>query len=296
MKKFINIIPALLALLVILLFIGCREVPPTIDFNPKVNYKTSISSTIPVAEKTKIFIEDITGVKCLQCPKAADKIKVIISANPDQVVAIGVYTFALIPLTSPWVNFDTLNTEDADYIYSNIYESPVAIPTGGVNRSVFKGETSVNVSNTKWSGYADSIKIKQSPVIISSKIIKYDSISHKVIFHVDISFAKFYTDELNLSIYLTESKIISKQAMPDGTTKDDYEHNHVLRKTITSFPLKISKDKTGNYEAGRIFDIDDFEVQLNPKWKPENCSFAIIVNRFDTKSKEVVQAAGLDLQ
>ena len=296
MKKFINIIPALLALLVILLFIGCREVPPTIDFNPKVNYKTSISSTIPVAEKTKIFIEDLTGVKCSNCPVAANIIKTISDANPGNVVAIGVYPFALPQLTAPWKGFDTLNTKDADDIFSNIYGNPTAIPMGGVNRTIFNGETSVTLSRSKWSGYADIIKLQESPVVITIKIVSYDSVAHKAIVHVTVLFAKPYSEELNLSIYLTESKILSKQIMPDGITKDDYEHNHVLRKTITSFPLKITKDKIGNYGAGRIFDIDDFEVQLHPKWKAENCSFAIIVNRSDINSKEVVQAAELDLQ
>ena len=293
MKKFLS---PLCVLWVFLLFAGCREIPPTIDFSPKLNYKTSVSASIPMAQKTKIFIEDLTGVKCPGCPNAAIRLKAISDANPGNVIALAVYSFSLAPLTSPWKDFDTLNTKDADDIFSNIYESPTAIPMGGVNRTIFNGETSVTLSSTKWSGYADVIKVMESPVVISSEIVSYDSNTYKAIVHLTVSFAKSYSEELNLSIYLTESKIISKQRMPDGSDKDDYEHNHVLRKTITSFPLKITKDIIGNYEAGRLFEVDDFEVQLNKKWKKENCAFAIIVHRSDTKSKEVVQAAELVLQ
>jgi hypothetical protein len=37
-------------------------------------------------------------------------------------------------------------------------------------------------------------------------------------------------------------------------------------------------------------------VDLDSKLKIENCGFIILVNRFDANSKEVLQAAELDLQ
>jgi hypothetical protein len=72
----------------------------------------------------------------------------------------------------------------------------------------------------------------------------------------------------------------------------------VLRKAVTAYNginLKIDAATTGNYLAGRTFE-KDFEVTLDAGWKRDNCGFVILVNRFDTNSKEVLQASELDLK
>jgi len=275
--------------------ISCRELPPLIDFGVQLRDTTYVTGAIPAQEKTKIFIEDLTGVRCNNCPKAAERLHNIIVANPGNVIGVAVYSYSISTLTAPWENFDTLNTIDADVIFNTIYGSPSAIPAGGVNRRVFPGETSTNVSSTKWSGYADLVKIQESPIVLSAKVMNYDDVTRIAKIQVKVIFAKAYKEALDLSVFLTESKILSKQKLEDGTEKDDYEHNHVLRRSLTSFPLKTNAQTIGNYEAGRVFE-KDFEVTLKSKWKKQNCSFAIIVNHIDNSSKEVVQAFELPLQ
>jgi len=290
MKKLVNLS---FALSFYILLSGCREIPPIIDFGDKTKDTTYISANIPLPVKTKIFIEDLTGVRCQNCPKAAERLKAIMDANPDNTVALGVYFFPLFTLTAPWENFDTLNTIDADVIYTNIYNSPGNIPIGGVNRKLFNGETSISISSTKWSGYADLVKAQESPVIIGATVTSFDDVSRKAIIHVKVTFTKPYSEELDLSVYLTESKIISKQSKDLGVLDSFYVHNHVLRKSLTSYPLKVNSVIKGNYEAGRVFE-KDFEVVLKNKWKKENCSFAIIVNGINANT-EVVQAEELHL-
>jgi hypothetical protein len=300
MKK-ATLINSFVVLLGISLFIGCKETPPFIDFTKKVIGlidTTYTTSNIPATVLKKIYIEDITGVRCNNCPKAAIKVHEISDANPNNVVALGVYPFALTNLMNPYPGFTVLNTLEADDIFANVYNSPSAIPTGGVNRKIFSGETVINVSYNKWAGFSDIIKAEESPVIISSEITKLDTINDKARVSVKVLFTKKYDESVNLSIFLTESKILSKQSMPDGSAKDDYEHNHALRKAITNYagiPLKINVTTNGNYEPGRVFE-KEFEVDLDSKLKIENCGFIILVNRFDANSKEVLQAAELDLQ
>lgn len=283
------------------LFYGCKETPPAIDFSEKVIGlidTTYVTSNIPNAVNKMIFVEDLTGVRCNNCPKAAAKIHEIILANPDKVVALAVYPFTLNTLMSPWTGFDTLNTQIADDIFVNFYNSPSAIPAGGVNRKIFNGESSTNISYNKWAGYADEIKTEESPIIVNAKIVSYDSITRKGRISLKVVFAKAQISPVNLTVYLTESKILSKQLMPDGSTKDDYEHNHVLRKAITNYsgePLKIDGSTLGNYEAGRTFE-KEFEVLIDSKWKSENVGFVILINKFETNNKEVLQAAEIDLK
>ena len=291
-----------LALVVTIIISGCKETPPFIDFSEKIiglKDTTYLASSIPSPVVKAIYIEDLTGVRCNNCPKAASNIHDIIVANPGKVVALGVYASTLTNFMTPWPGFDNLSTTVADDIFKDIYKSPGAIPTGGVNRKEFPGEV-ITISYNSWSGFADIIKTEESPVVIRDSIITYDSTARKARIMVKVIFTKTYTEELNLSLYLMENKIISKQTMPAPAIvpKDDYEHNHVLRKAITNFsglPLKKNAATVGNYEAGRVFE-KEFEVNIDANWKAKNCAFVILVNRFDDTSKEVLQASELDLQ
>ena len=60
------------------MFSACEEVPPAIDFSePVVPSKDSTYtvSTEPPAQHKAVLIEDITGVRCINCPDAALKAK-----------------------------------------------------------------------------------------------------------------------------------------------------------------------------------------------------------------------------
>lgn len=298
-KRFKSVYPFTLAVLIALA--GCKEIPPVIDFNVKVDGLTDTSylvSPAPAPVMKTIFVEDITGVRCNNCPKAADKIKEISTANPGKVVALGIYPSALTNFMAPYPGADTLNTLVADDIFSNVYDSPSAIPTGGVNRRLFNGETTVNISYNKWLGYADVVKAEESPVVLNASIKSYNPSTRKARVLVKVMFSKSHDLPLFLSVFLTESGIISKQTMPDGKVNDAYEHNHALRMALTPYngtPLKINAQTNGMYEAGRVFE-KEFEAELKTKWSKDHCAFVVLVNRFDSNSKEVLQAFEVELK
>ncbi len=292
----------LIILIVLLLFIiGCRETPPFIDFGKKaigLKDTTYLVSPIPSPANRKIYIEDITGVRCQNCPKAASKIHEIDSMNPGNVIALALYPFFITNLTTPYPGFEILNTNDADFIYTNIYNSPSTIPGGGINRKKYPGETELNAHFNKWVGHTEILKTESTPIVLQTKLVKLDTIANKYTISVKVLFASEYKDEVNLSLLISENKIISQQSMPDGSVNAKYIHNHVLRKAITNFnglPLKILPSINGNYEAGRVFE-KEFDFSIDQKWKRKNCKIVILVNRFDANSKEVLQAAEQDLQ
>lgn len=300
MKEAIKIVSTKLYFLIIV-FCGCIEIPPDIDFSKKVEGlkdTTYITSQVPVPIKKTIFIDDISGVRCTNCPTAAEIVHKAINDNPGKVIAVTSYPKILPGLTTPFTGFEDLRTSLADNIASNIFKNPSVLPTGGVNRKIFPGETEPGMHYTKWAGSINSVKTEESPIILNGKILSIDPITKKGKLNVSVIFAKNHTESVNLTIYITENKVISKQSMPSGPAKDDYEHNHVLRAGLTTFdgiPLKINSSTTGNYEAGRTFE-KEFEFELDPKWKKENIHFVLLVNLYDVNNKEVLQAAEIDLQ
>ena len=71
MKQFVWI-----GLSMALAFTACEEIPPYIDYSVPVVPKkdtTYIASVIPAAQHKAVIIEDITGVRCNNCPSAAQK-------------------------------------------------------------------------------------------------------------------------------------------------------------------------------------------------------------------------------
>ena len=284
---------AVLYLSLFCLFLSCKEIPPFISYEiPNITLKDTsyLTSIIPNSEKTKVVIEDLTGVNCSNCPKAADKLKSIRTLYPEDIISIGEYPWSLANLTAPWLGFDTLNTKEADDIFINIFNNPPGIPTGGVNRKLFNGETTLWVSYFNWAGYADIVKSQDSKCVLSSQILNIDTVLRKAKVKIKIIFTQEYEKQLNLSVYLSENKILSKQHMPDGSKKDNYEHNHVLRYSITPYsgsPLKMPI--SNKYEAGRVFE-KEFEINFLNKLKIKNCNLIFIINRFDNESKEIIQA------
>src|SRR5688572_24500027 len=79
-----------LLFLIPLTFLSCEEEPPFIDFSPPYKTKdtTYINLTIPPAQNKAVLIEDITGVRCVNCPDAAKKARDIVTAKTEDSVVV----------------------------------------------------------------------------------------------------------------------------------------------------------------------------------------------------------------
>ena len=78
--------------------ISCKESNPPIDFGKagvtllNDTIYTLASGDIPVAENRAILIEDLTGVRCPNCPQAADVAKHIEDTmSSTEVFIVGLY-------------------------------------------------------------------------------------------------------------------------------------------------------------------------------------------------------------
>ena len=83
MKKFRILISAF----VLLTIVACEEVPPLINYEESKSLKdtTYLINTVPAAELKNVLLEDVSGVKCVNCPDAAVIAKSIMDAFPGRV-------------------------------------------------------------------------------------------------------------------------------------------------------------------------------------------------------------------
>lgn len=243
-------------LVFVVLFSSCDEVPPNIDFS--VPYKTKdtsyIATTVPAAQHKAVLIEDITGVRCINCPQAAEEAKKIVDTKTeDSVVVMGLYTKHMVTLTTPWSGYPDLRSDLSTSIV-DFLGVPGDLPKGYVDRSIFAPLTERFVQYKSWGLYTDQRLKLTTPVNInlSSKVSgRNANITLQFVYTKSVASTHKY------SLYLLEDGIVSYQL---GATPDPakYIHNHVLR---SAFGSEVGNPINATLVPGRTIEkILDYEV------------------------------------
>lgn len=269
-----------------LLFIttSCEEEKPGVSFEepekPLLDTMYLGSSVSP--QSKAVVLMDITGVRCTNCPTAAQVAKDIVAASPaNRVHILALYPFYQPPNTRPWEGYDTLNTMDAEYLASQ-FGVPLGMPTGMIDQVNYS--SSRLVAYTQWSGVvSDQLKLNTN-FNIDLKTSWNNSIKKG-----RLEIKSTYTGSATTKKYLLyaaiiENKIISKQKSNSGEI-DDYEHNHVLRKLLTS----QTGDTIQNLTAPFVVQEKHFSVTPKGKWKADNLHCLIWI--VDADTKEIIHSA-----
>ena len=267
------------ALSFVLLFSACEEIPPNIDFSPPYKTKdtTYIVGAVPAAQHKAVLVEDITGVRCVNCPQAAAKAKEIVTEKTeDSVVVMSLYINQLANFTTPWDGFPLLNTTIASTIV-DFYGIPSGLPSGYVDRAVFAPQTVRFYAYTTWKNLVNQRLQLSTPVNIdiqkslSGRALTVDL---KLQYTASVSSAQKY------AFYLIEDGIISKQT--GATDPDNYVHNHALR---YAFGNPLGNALTAALVPGRTFD-KQLEYTIPSEYNIDKCRLVCVVT--DVTSGEVV--------
>jgi Outer membrane protein Omp28 len=280
---------ALLLLSTPLMFMGCEEENPGVRFTDPEKAlldTTYIAASVPAAQTKNVMLFDITGVRCNNCPDAAAIArKIADTLNPGRVVVVALYPTSISPiLTKPWPGYDTMNNDDAEAITGSLGTVP-SLPTGCVDQ--------LKISNThyldrgSWAGHVNNQLVKTTPLNIDLST-SWIAADNKGRLEVKITYTGAVANKHLVLIGVTESGIIGKQsditAKPTGI-RDDYEHNHALRKLYTT----ASGDTlNGSLVAGRVFEKHYF-IKPRYNWKPEHLDCVVWV--VDATTKEIIHVA-----
>lgn len=281
MKSFTLIIAA-----AALFFASCEEEPPAVRFTEpeKPLLDTTYLETAPAAQDKNVLLFDITGVRCNNCPDAAAIArKIADTLHPGRVVVVALYPTSISPiLTKPWDGYDTMNNADAEALTGNLGTVP-SLPIGCVDQ--IKVSNNYYLDRGTWVGHVDNQIIKSTPVNIDINT-SWDAGNNRGRLEAKVVFTQTLSSEHLIFIGVTESGVVGKQsdqtAKPSGY-REDYVHNHALRKLYTA---TTGDSLSAPLVPGRVFE-KHYYVTPRYNWNPDNLDVVVWVVNADTK--EVLQ-------
>lgn len=299
--KFKNILPILFGIAV---FSSCIDegAADLIDFTPFVpaedtSYVDLDTFNKAITQPKNVLIEDFTGVQCSNCPDAAKKIKEIKEKHPGRIVSMGIYAGAEV-FTNPKSGHSTYDfrTQDGNNIAKALGASG-NLPEGSVDRVLFDGEESITTSRFIWLGNTETRLAENNPVTIDVNVSRADA--DTLIILVRVLYMQSVEDDANfLAVYLSEDGLIDYQYDIFEGDIEDYEHDHVFRKSLTSpsGDSLVVKGNTSPYIEGRVFqrrflvpvkkDVEGEEYRVG--WNFENLNVVACVAKKNTDDLEVI--------
>jgi len=229
----------------------------------------------------KVLLEEYTGHKCGNCPRAAEKAQELKNSYGDQLIVLSVHAgfFASTFTGNYEADYTTEAGNDWD---SNFGNSAAGNPNGMVNRIGFTQSTHI-LQDSQWGQKIDDELAKDPEYGLQVKASYDDEQGIICINTYSEKYPNANTDNVNINVVLSESHIISYQTDYDAEPSDipDYEHNHVLRASITSsWGLPISFDENVSHSS--------YCIEKESDWNKDNLSVIAFIS--DAETFEVLQA------
>lgn len=230
----------------------------------------------------KVLLEEYTGHKCGNCPRAAEKAEELLDIYGDQLVSISIHA-GFFANTYPGNYENDYTTPTGDAWDTHFGNSNAGNPNGMINRRGYNDGSHI-LQHSQWAQNISDILSQEPEAYIDITPI-YANNSLSLTARTEI--LKDLDVPLNLTVVLTESKIISYQTDYDAEPSSipDYEHNHMLRASLTG----TWGDDLGqvNYITGDLI-AKSYNFELDTAWNVENMSIVAFISNANTF--EVIQA------
>ena len=281
MKKiFLLIVVSSLAL------VGCKERFNGINYElPPVGGGLILDSQfttagVPSSFTKVLLVEDFSGIKCRNCPDAAQKISGLDTTNPGRIVEMTLHSFIDGSLTDSFPGSkSSYRTVESDYL-RGIMGGTNSLPELDLNRKRFdKGDPRFVFDRGLLQGYANGELALSSPAKISfpAALPYYDATTKTIKATIQVQYGAAISDSDYLSVALKENNIIDLQEKANGTATivdSHYVHNGVLRKYIYPLNGKLLPSPG----AGKTYLLS-FSTSIPGNWNPDNIEIVAILHK-----------------
>jgi hypothetical protein len=271
MNLFKRILPFII---LALLTQACDKVEPP--------YKKDI--VVPVGER-KVLVEDFTGHKCGNCPRATRAIYDLKSVYGDKLIIMAIHagTFATVfPPGAPYYTYDFRCPEGVQ-IDTDFGISVAGNPNGMVNRRTVNG--SQIISSTKWGDEVAAVLNSTEKVPVKISIASsYNNTSRQLDAGVTLEYFSALTGNYKLCVFMVEDSVINWQKDYDVSPNDvpDYVHREFLRGSMNgTYGTSVSETSQGSIKTYNFTSV------LNSEWNDTQMS--LIVFLYNDATKEILQ-------
>jgi hypothetical protein len=279
-----------------LAFAGCKERTDLINYRPASESLQIDSSYLgpdtAVPQLKNLLIEDFTGVRCQNCPKAQQRAEKLADSFKGRVVITGIHVtqnFAT-PYAESKYNFWT---QDGENVFGLVGDDPGALPAGDLDRAVFPGKKDPFVNYTEWETRGGTRLQLSTPVNIRFLKKEFDETTRHVDVKILVTFTEDVADSTFISAQIRESGMIDIQAVPVGHPDTNYVHEHVLRAAIAPYDGLFLGS---NIKAGQAYVIV-FKRPLRSEWVADHCAIAAFVHhRSRGTNIEVLQVVETEIK
>jgi thiol-disulfide isomerase/thioredoxin len=232
---------------------------------------------------SRVLIEDFTGHKCGNCPRAAERIQELQNLYGDRVIAIAVHVgFFATPSSTGLFTADyrTPIGNEIDQYYGN---SVAGLPNGLVNRSANSGNTIIDVN--AWPSRVVNV-LNQEPKLKLNLTGTFTTANRTANASLKIDVLSSMTEQLKVIYYLTEDSILGSQKDYSLSNTDipEYYHRHVLRgsmngawgQDLPNGPLVLGS----NIEHSATFTIPE-------AWKQNKIAVVAVV--YNAENREIIE-------
>lgn len=238
-----------------MMFASCEEspVPTLILEDAEVFFDTTyVEMDIEAPQQRNVLIEEFTGVQCNNCPDGHATTAQMLSDYSPRIKLMAIHASSggfTTPFSTSSYEFSIPEADEISTLLGLVGYNPAA----AINRKQFSDEDFIYMSNpssnpTNWEDNALLDLAEETPLNL---YIEHEWSADERWLRVDVTvkFTENYSDNLALSLALTESEILDTQ-LNGPALINDYQHDHVLRDMLT--PVQGATLNAG-YEPGRVF-------------------------------------------
>jgi hypothetical protein len=241
-----------------------------------------------------VLIEELTGVRCPNCPGGSAELKRLKEQFGDNLAIVGIHSSILAtPYNNSKYDFRApFNDQIQDYL-----GLPIGKPSAYINRRFYPGENNRAIPTIgSWASYVAAELESFSQLVMGSEHI-FNPESRQLDFSVDITAKELLDGRFRLTVYLIESGIIDPQLDQTLGLIEEYEHNYVLREVLSEVTGDILPDVL-NPGQPIIRNFNFILPQEEGWWNASNMSVIAFVTSYDTDdtdNREVLQVVQFDL-
>lgn len=243
-------------------------------------FKGNVQDTTSTLQQRNVLIEDFTGHRCKNCPKASKAIEALVDAYGTRIIGLAIHAGPG-NFTNTNTDYPTDFTTPKGKVIQNFFGTNF-LPVGMVNRENWTAS-----GNGHWSAYTNWPTLS-SEAIDSTLNIALEASASVNSGNLEVSAKGFpqmgLLHDLNIAVLIKESNIVSPQLMPDDTRDSNYVHMNVLRDYVTdtwgeSFgtsPMLPGDTLSGSYS-----------IAWNTDWVQSNA--AVVVYVFNPTNYRILQ-------